>query len=152
MEKQIQKGSIHKALAHSYSIYFTFFIAGIFFDLIFSFKVSSNLLMTPTGLFFLVFGSFLVLCAQRTSRTLSKESMTRETFYRGPYKYTRSPTHWGLFFLMLGVGMIMNTLFVIIFSFVSFVFSKYTFLNKQEKMLEAKYGVPYREYKKIVKF
>jgi len=29
---------------------------------------------------------------------------------------------------------------------------KFVFLNKQEEMLAAKYGVPYLEYKKMVKF
>ena len=152
MENHIQKGSIHKVLAYSYFIYFTLFLVGIFLDLIFNFRVSDSPLMIPVGFSFLVFGSLLIFWAQRTSRTLSKESLTKENFYRGPYKYTRGPTHWGLFFLMLGFGMIINTFFVVLFSFVAFVFAKYTFLSKQEKLLEAKYGVPYREYKKIVKF
>ena len=152
MGNDVQKGSIHKTLAHSYSIYLTFFVVGIFFDLVFGFKVSDSPLMTPVGVFFLVLGSLLIFWAQKTSRTLSKENLTKENFYRGPYKYTRGPTHWGLFFLMLGFGMIINMLFVILFSFISFIFAKYTFLNKQEKLLETKYGVPYREYKKIVKF
>ncbi|MFA6300905.1 MAG: methyltransferase [Candidatus Paceibacterota bacterium] len=152
MENYIPRGSIHKVLAHSYSVYFTFFLGGIFLDLIFNFKVSSSPLMVPVGVFFLISGSLLVFWAQKTSRNLNKENLTKENFYRGPYKYTRGPTHWGLFLLMLGFGLIMNTFFVILFSFISFVFAKYTFLNKQEKLLEAKYGVPYREYKKIVKF
>jgi protein-S-isoprenylcysteine O-methyltransferase Ste14 len=152
MEKDVPKGSIHKVLAHSYSIYLAFFVVGIFLDLIIDLKVSDSPLMTPVGVFFLVSGSLLIFWAQKTSRTLSKENLVMENFYRGPYKYTRGPTHWGLFFLMLGFGMIINMLFVILFSFFSFIFAKYTFLNKQEKLLEVKYGVPYREYKKIVKF
>lgn len=152
MENNVPKGSIHRALAHSYSIYLTFFLAGLFLDLIFEYKISGSPLMMPVGIFFLIIGSLLVIWAQKTSRTLKKENMTKENFYRGPYKYTRGPTHWGLFFLMIGFGMIINTFFVVLFSFVAFIFAKYTFLSKQEKLLEAKYGVPYREYKKIVKF
>lgn len=148
----IKKGSVHKVLAHSYSLYFIFFIVGIALDLFFNLKVSDNYLITPAGFFFLVLGTFLIIWAQKTSRHLEKENITKNTFYRGPYKYTRGPTHWGLFFLMLGFGMTLNTFFVILFAFISFIVSKFTFLNKQEKLLEEKYGSPYREYKKIVKF
>ena len=108
--------------------------------------------MLPVGVFFLVFGTLLIIWAQKTSRNLRIENLSKESFYRGPYKYTRGPTHWGLFMLMLGFGMTMNTFFVILFAFISFIVSKFTFLAKQEKILEGKYGAPYREYKKIVKF
>ncbi len=146
------KGSVHKVLAHSYTVYFIFFIAGISLDLFFNFKVSGNFLMAPVGALFLILGTALIVWAQKTSRHLKKDEITKDTFYKGPYKYTRGPTHWGLFFLMIGFGMIIDAFFVIIFAFVSYVFAKYTFLDKQEKILEEKYGAPYRAYKKIVKF
>lgn len=152
IKNHIPKGSVHKVLAHSYSAFFVFFIIGISLDLFTNLRVSSNPSMVSTGILFLVVGTLLIIWAQKTSRHLKKENITKDTFYRGPYKYTRGPTHWGLFFLMLGFGMIINAFFVMLFAFISFIFSKFTFLDKQEKLLEKKYGAPYREYKKIVKF
>jgi protein-S-isoprenylcysteine O-methyltransferase Ste14 len=151
-QNRIQKGKVHRVLAYSYSVFFALFLLGVCLDLIFNFKVSNNPLMAPVGIFFLILGTLLVTWAQKISRSLNKENISKETFFHGPYKYTRSPTHWGLFLLMLGLGMTLNAFFVILFSLLSFVFSKFTFLAKQEKLLEEKYGSPYREYKNLVKF
>ena len=104
------------------------------------------------GFIFLIFGTFLVFWAQKTSRHLNIENITKETFCHGPYRYTRSPTHWGLFLLMLGFGMIANAFFIVLFSIISFLITKLVFLKKEEKVLAAKYGTPYLEYKKSVKF
>ncbi|KKR70526.1 MAG: hypothetical protein UU13_C0004G0022 [Candidatus Nomurabacteria bacterium GW2011_GWB1_40_7] len=150
--QNFQKHRVHETLAHSYSLCFALFLAGAGLDIAFNFKVSDSFLMAPIGVFFLIFGTFLILWAQKTSRNLKKENISKETFYHGPYKYTRGPTHWGIFFLIIGFGMIVNTLFIILSALVSLLVSKFTFLDKQEKLLEEKYGAPYREYKKTVKF
>jgi protein-S-isoprenylcysteine O-methyltransferase Ste14 len=80
------------------------------------------------------------------------ELVTKETFCRGPYCYTRSPTHFGLFLLIIGFGFVLNAFFVVLFTFFCFLITKITFVKKQEKLLEEKYGTAYTEYKKSVKF
>lgn len=147
-----QNPSVHKVLAHSYSVFFIFFLLGVFLDLVFNLKIFYISFMLPIGVFFLIFGTLLILWAQKTSKNLKKENISKETFCQGPYCYTRTPTNFGLFFLMLGFGMIINAFFIILFSFLSFIIAKVFFLDKQEKILEEKYGEPYREYKKTVKF
>ena len=147
-----QKPSVHKVLAHSYSVFFIFFLIGVFFDMVFNFKVFDSFFLLPIGLFFLVFGTVLILWAQYTSLNQDTKNVTKETFCKGPYCYTRTPTNFGLFFLMLGFGMIINAFFVILFTLISFIITKFFFLDKQEKILEEKYGAPYSEYKKSVKF
>ena len=143
--------SVHKVLAHSYAVHFLFFLAGVCLDLIFNLKVFKNPSVTVWGFIFLIVGTFLIVWAQKTSRSLKKEIITKETFVHGPYRYTRSPTHWGLFLVTLGFGMVINAFFVMILSLVAFIFTKITFLNKEEKILALKYGAPYVEYKKSVK-
>lgn len=151
---------MHKVLAHSYLIYFVLFLAGVCLDIIFSArggsafggKIYTSPIWTSLGILFLTLGTLLTIWAQRTSHNLKKDIINRETFCRGPYCYTRSPTHWGLFFLMLGFGIIANAPFVIFSAFISFVIAKFIFLNKQEEILALKYGNPYLEYKKLVKF
>lgn len=143
--------SVHRILAHSYSIFFIFFLAGVALDLIFRIRIFQNPAMAPFGLMFLILGTFLILWAQKTSRNIKKENITLDTFCQGPYCYTRSPTHWGLFILMLGFGLVANAFFVVLFTLVSFLVTKYTFINWQERALEEKYGSPYTEYKKTVK-
>lgn len=148
----LEKESVHKILAHSYFLYLFFLVIGIFLDFFYKVKVFSSPLMSFLGLLFLIFGTILILWAQNTSRSLKTEIVTRDTFTRGPYLYTRSPTHIGLAFLMLGFGLINNSFFVVLLAFVSFIVSKLTFLNKEEKVLVSKYGTPYVEYKKSVRF
>ena len=150
-ETHIPKYNIHKILAHSYFIYFLFFLIGVFLDLYFNIRIFNNAVMAPIGVAFLLLATILILWAQMTSRNLSKQNITKETFCKGPYCYTRSPTHWGLFLLLLGFGFIANAFFVIILTLISFVITKFIFLEKEENALAMKYGAPYLEYKKEVK-
>lgn len=147
-----QKQSVHKVLAHSYFLYFVCFVIGVYFNLIFNFKIFTDPIVAPLGLVILLLATFLIFWAQKTSRNLKKENISRETFCHGPYCYTRIPTHLGLLFLILGFGMIINSFFIILFSFISFIIGKFVFLNKEEAILAEKYGAPYLEYKKLVKF
>ncbi|KKP85651.1 hypothetical protein A3B84_00500 [Candidatus Nomurabacteria bacterium RIFCSPHIGHO2_02_FULL_35_13] len=146
------KNKVHKVLAHSYLFYFILFLFGLLLDFIFPFKIFEDYSMSLIGAVFLIFGTFLVFWAQKSSHRLQKENISREMFCRGPYRYTRSPTHLGLFLLMLGFGIIANALFIIIFSIISFVITKFVFIKKEEKILAEKYGAPYLEYKESVKF
>jgi len=150
--KNIHKHSVHKILAHSYSVYFLFFLIGVFLDLVFNFEVFNSSVVMPLGFILLLFGTFLILWAQKTSRNLKKDIINKGTFCHGPYYFTRTPTNFGLFFLMLGFGLIINAFFVALFALISFVVAKLTFLKKEEKILALKYGAPYLEYKKSVRF
>ncbi len=151
-DKNPHRNKVHRVLAHSYLFYFILFLLGLFFDFFFPLKLYEKLTTGIIGAVFLIIGTFLVLWAQKSSLKLQKENINKEIFYHGPYRYTRSPTHFGLFLLMLGFGIMANALFIIIFSIISFVITKFTFIKKEEKILAEKYGIPYLEYKKSVKF
>jgi len=148
----VQKQSIHQVLAHSYATHLILFLVGAIFDLIFNFKFFYGSLVVPLGIFSLIFGTLLIFWAQKTSHNLDKSNISQETFRQGPYRYTRVPTNFGLFFLVLGFGLTINAFFVIFSALISFLLSKFIFLAKQEKILALKYGAPYLEYKKIVRF
>ncbi len=147
---------VHHVLARSYVVYFLLFLTGICLDILFKpdifWKQGSNFNYSFVGIILLVLASLLIFWSQRTSRNLDKEKITKESFCKGPYCFTRSPTHWGLFILMLGFGILVNALFVIITTIISFILTKTIFLKKQEHMLSQKYGAPYIEYKKSVRF
>lgn len=143
---------VHHILAHSYTFFFSFLILGIVLDIVFKYRIITSPYITYIGFVFLILSTVLIYWAQRTSSNLKVENMTSETFCKGPYCYTRVPTHLGLFFMAFGLGLILNATFVVITSIVSFVINKYVFLEEEEKVLEKKYGVPYIEYKKKIKF
>ncbi len=143
---------VHHILAHSYTFYFLLFIIGFFLDLVFPIKILEGNFIKYIGLLLLISATGLIFWAQKTSRNLDTKNLTKESFCRGPYCYTRGPTHIGLFLLIIGFGMIANTIFVIFFTVVAFFITKLVFLKEQEMLLEERYGEPYREYKKDVRF
>lgn len=146
------KNEVHRILAHSYFVYFLSFLFGMIFDLLSPFKIFSHSSFVLLGVALLLFGTFLVIWAQESSRNFKKENLSKDIFFNGPYYYTRSPTHWGLFFLMLGFGIIANAVFIVLSTLVAFLITRFFFLDKEEEILEKKYGIHYLEYKKIVKF
>jgi len=143
--------SVHVILAHSYLFYFILFVIGVVLDVVFRIKIYNNSLTILSGVILLILGSGLILWAQKTSKKLPSENLTKESFCRGPYCYTRSPTHWGLFLLTLGFGVMANAFFIVISTIIAFVITKFIFIREEESALEEKYGTPYLEYKKKVK-
>lgn len=152
MENNTKKHSVHKVLAHSYAMHFFLFLFAVLLQSFFGLKVFDNGAAESIGFILLSLGTVLILWAQYTSHHLNKQTITKETFEHGPYRFTRTPTNLGIFSLTLGFGLIINAFFVIVFSLVSFIFAKLIFLNKQEELLAEKYGAPYLEYKKSVHF
>lgn len=145
------KDRVHQILSFSYSFSLLMFLIGVFLDFILPIKIFKNPIFVLVGLLLLVLATVLIFWAQKTSKNFKKETITKETFSQGPYAYTRSPTHWGLFLLTIGFGLSINAFFIVITSIISFLFSKIVFLRKEEKILEKKYGESYQEYKKSVK-
>lgn len=143
--------SVHWVLSHGYAMYFILFLLGVGLDSAHHLAFFQSAFLRPLGVFFLVVATLLIFWAQHTSRYLPQENITMETFCRGPYCYTRSPTHWGLFLLVLGFGFVANAFFVVISTILSMILSKFVFLRKEEALLAKKYGAPYLEYKKKIK-
>ncbi|MEK7588776.1 MAG: hypothetical protein AAB438_03075 [Patescibacteria group bacterium] len=152
LKKKQEDSLVHRILAHSYFLYFFVLVLGVVLDLLFPIRIFHTSIMMPVGFVVLVLASILIFWAQHTSRKLDPNTITKESFCKGPYCYTRMPTHYGLFLLMLGFGFIANAFFIIVFTILSFVVTRITFVKEQEKVLENKYGEAYKEYKKIVKF
>jgi protein-S-isoprenylcysteine O-methyltransferase Ste14 len=152
LKKEQPKKNVHSILARSYFLFFLLFLVGVFLDLLFNLKIPDAVFTLPTGFILILFASLLILWSQKTSRNLSKENLSKENFRKGPYRFTRTPTHLGLFFLILGFGIIINATFIVLSTFISFILTKLIFLKEEEKFLEQKYGAPYLEYKKVVRF
>ena len=85
---------VHQVLAHSYALHLSLFLVGVVLDLVFNFKFFYSPSVVPIGIFFLIFGTFLIIWAQKTSRNLNKNNISKETFRQGPYRYTRTPTNF----------------------------------------------------------
>lgn len=141
-------------LAHSYSLYFLLLLVGIFLDLITHIWVFQSPLVQPIGFTLIGLATILIIWAESTHHHRLDPSVvsSKEHLRCGPYAVTRHPTHWGLFFLLLGLGVLLNAFFVVITITISFIISKLTFLRQHDVCLTEKYGDPYEEYKRTVKF
>ncbi len=153
MEEKLSK-TVHHVLSYSYTSFFFGLIFGLILDFFLKIRIFTDPNVGSLGLLFILLGSLLALWAQKTSRVTEtvrhNGEHTAEDFKRGPYRYTRSPTHIGLTLLSLGVGIIMNSALLVFTSFLASMISHTFFLGAQDKILEEKYGEPYKEYKKSV--
>ena len=143
---------VHRVLADSYTVYLLAFVLGLFFSAGWPIKIFENNFLVNTSAIILLFSSVLILWAQKSSKKFQKENLTKESFENGPYRFTRNPTNLGLFLSIVCFGIIVNSFFVVLFGLIAFLISRLYFIKKEEKLLASKYGEPYLEYKKKVRF
>jgi protein-S-isoprenylcysteine O-methyltransferase Ste14 len=150
-EKNIQnnqdKGKVHFILSHSYTVFLFAVVLGVVFDNIFPWRIFSGAGFQYIGLAMIFFGSVFIYWAQSTS----SYSKNKTGFNHGPYKYLRSPTHFGLFMMTFGLALIINSPFSVLFIVIAHLVTKFIFLKKEEDLLEKKYGEEYSSYKRKTK-
>ncbi|MBP6908273.1 MAG: isoprenylcysteine carboxylmethyltransferase family protein [Candidatus Pacebacteria bacterium] len=145
--------AIHMVLSHSYTMFMLALVAGLVLHLVFEIPLFVSGAYQYLGVVLIIIGTYLVWWAQSTTRKTKQEmSQTQPSrdFARGPYKYSRNPTHIGLTLTTLGLGLILNSFFIFVVTIIASLISKYIFIKKEEALLEEKYGDEYREYKKTV--
>lgn len=146
---------IHVVLGHSYLVYFFSILTGLAIQIYYPYKISREGI-DLLGFVLIILGPALMYWAQNTtdkSAKLRGEGVNDwKIFYRGPYIFTRSPTHLGLFILVLGFSFIMNSLWLLLFSTVAFLITRCVFIRKEESLLVNKYSDAYTNYQKKVRF
>ena len=153
-DKLMKKDRVHFILLNSYLMFLFTVILGVIFDIITKVRIFSGSAYQYVGLFLIFIGTIVIYWAQATSKNYKnkiEESHDKSHFEFGPYRYLRSPTHFGLLIVTLGFGLMINSLFSIIFTLVGYMISKTVFLRKEELLLEKKYGEQYTKYKEKVK-
>ncbi len=152
--KKEKAGIIHVLLSQNYAVFFLAVILGVVMDIVIPFDVFNSPIYKNIGLLMIIFGTLIVFWAQRIT-TSSKPTIgpNRDLsfFLRGPYKYTRNPTNFGLTIVALGLGLIINSLFSVVFIVITYLISKIIFIKRQDHILNERYGNIFIEYKKKVK-
>lgn len=153
-DKASKPGAIHAMLIYVYSVFFISIVLGVSFDLLFKLDLLANFKYSYLGMFIILFGTMLIYLSQEASARAGKikeEENSTKAFAFGPYKYFRHPTYLGVFLMVLGFGMIIKSIFSILFILITYLIVKLVFVKKEEKILEKKYGKIYLDYKKKVK-
>jgi protein-S-isoprenylcysteine O-methyltransferase Ste14 len=153
-ELSVRDGVVHLVLSHSYTVFLLAVILGVIFDIFIPTSYFGNYIFQYVGLVLVILGSLLIYWAQKTTNCTKKEEIEKgvliRDFARGPYKYSRNPTHIGLTIMALGLGLIINSVFSVAFVVVAFLITKIFFVKKEEELLEKRYGDDYCNYKKKV--
>ncbi len=152
-ETCVQEGMIHFILSHSYVVFFIAVILGSIFHIYFNLYIFSGILYPYIGFMLIILGSLLIYISQQASAGLKKTKeggLTTADFEQGPYKYSRNPTHIGMTVMTLGLGLLLNSFFMVFFILCASVITKQIFLKEEEILLEQKYGQAYSDYKKKV--
>jgi protein-S-isoprenylcysteine O-methyltransferase Ste14 len=147
------KGMVHLILSHSYAVFFLMVILGVTVDIFVPIAIFNTRTYQYAGFTMILLGSWLIYWAQSTSRTPKEDfnkPRTEKDFEKGPYKYSRNPTHIGLTVMTLGFALLINSLFSVIFLVIASLITKFIFLREEEAFLEKKYGQVYTDYKKKV--
>ncbi len=143
-------GDIQILLSKSYSLFFFGFVFGLILDVVTRLRI--NIInLDQIGLILIVLSSMLIYWAQSVNKTPKYLADGKRNFAYGPYAFSRHPTYLGLFLLMIGAALVMNSYSILATSIVSFVISIFTFMDKEEKRHIKKYGELYLEYMKRVR-
>jgi len=149
---------VHEILAQGYLLYIGAIIIGFVLDIIHPLRFSFPF-MQPAGIALIILGTVLIFWAQRASGRSAKnrsvpspDMICKDHFCVGPYVFTRSPTQYGLALLVFGLSLLYSMTFMLATGLIALLLGKFVIIRKEEKHLAQKYGAPYLEYKKQVKF
>lgn len=152
MDKKLLKKDalIHSILSYSYFVYFILTLIAFLANIFVGFRFAMH---PKLGITLMLWGTLIIFYAQIVSSKTyhhSDANLAHPYFLYGPYKFSRTPTHFGLLFLIAGAGVFFQMPFVIASALVGYVITRYSFVKYQEKKLVEMFGDQYVEYKKRV--
>jgi len=127
---------------------------GLVIHLIFPIQLGDQDILSFVGTLLLMVSPLIVMWAQKKRREVygpKAPGLSLQDLSRGPYAYSRHPSHLGLFFLVTGFALVLNSLFVVVFIFVTFFVFHFIIIPKEEILLESHVGESYRIYKEKVR-
>lgn len=112
-------------------------------------------LTQPVGAALVVLGVALAVAGAVTFRRAgtspnpTKPSTT--VVMHGVYRVTRNPMYLGMTVLTLGAAVWLDTAWILVFLVPALALMRWHVIAREEAYLEAKFGEPYREYKRRVR-
>jgi len=136
-------------------IYIGFLIAGFLLGLFIPLEAFNGLLSFVLGASFTLLGFFFVISAFRLFKkkgtNIPPTLPATVIVSTGLYKVTRNPMYLGMMLIYLGVGVYMNSLWILILSVPLFIVINKGVVDREESYLENKFGKTYLDYKSSVR-
>lgn len=102
------------------------------------------------GILILVCGVSLVISARiwftRTGQSPIPWKPTPELILRGPYRFTRNPMYVGVTLVVVGIGIVLNNLWISLFAGPALVAVHFIAVLPEERYLTQKFGESYRSF------
>ncbi len=95
-------------------------------------------------------GALVAAWAVRTFADMNTKKPTK-IISKGPYAYSRNPMYVAWTSIYIGVDLILNTVWLLVFLPVVLIGTHYYAIIKEERFLEREFGDEYREYKERVR-
>lgn len=150
------KNSLSHLSSYSVIVFAMALFIAVTLDIVFPIRLFKNGLNHYFGVFVVGIGTYIVYWAEFHGQKFSHkrkrgEISSSDHLKNGPYAKSRNPKYVGLGVLLIGLGLILNSVFVTISAFVSILFIHFFLLHKEEKLMSDRHGDIYHEYKKNVR-
>ena len=88
---------------------------------------------------------------KRTHQNPSPRTPTPELVVRGPYRISRNPMYLGLGLFQIGLGLLLDNLWVSLLTIPAWLVVQYIAILPEETYLEQRFGDHYRQYRATVR-
>jgi len=110
---------------------------------------------TYSGFLIIGFGLVLILKSRslflKNATTLQPSEEPTSLVTSGPFRLSRNPIYLGMASILLGVAVLSGTLVTLASPIIFIALIEFFIIPGEERMMEKKFGEPYREYKKSVR-
>ncbi|MCH7731241.1 MAG: isoprenylcysteine carboxylmethyltransferase family protein [Candidatus Marinimicrobia bacterium] len=136
-------------------IYGASLLLGIILDIIFPTPIGKETFLFPIGWIlsgmglFIVIGSFITF--KKAGTDVDPYRPTKTIVTVGPYRFTRNPIYLSLTLLYMGITLLRNTLWPVLFLPLVLGIMHYGVIKREELYLEKKFGETYLDYKSKVR-
>lgn len=155
-ERAPQENTISHLSSYSTIVFGIALLIAIVLDIVHPLKFLAEPLNRYLGISLIVLGTVIIYWAERLGKIFSErrkrgEIKESEQLAMGPYFWTRNPKYLALAILIIGLGVLINSLFVTLSSVASLIVINYFLLSKEEELMETRHGEVYHQYKKKVR-
>lgn len=111
---------------------------------------ADGFIMRAAGIAIILAGFWLIVEAwklfKRTGQDPAPWKPSPELFFGGPYRFTRNPMYIGLTCIQVGMGLVLNNLWISFFAAFSLLAVHFIAVVPEEKYLAGKFGESYIGY------
>ena len=128
-----------------------FILAGLGLDLIQPAPFLPQTLQYALGAVLIALGLALagsaIVCFLRAGTNVPTRLPATALVRAGPYRFTRNPIYVAMIALLLGVGIMVDSAWVLAMAVPFALVIRYGVIAREERYLETKFGEPYRAYR-----